>query len=207
MTSNQDPDVSFQQPGTPPTVVVTGAAKGIGAAIVRRLVADGFRVIAGVRRTEDAQRYDRAFRGFVYTGGIGAVSANLSHTIEATVAFVHGYSSAQDNTVHTYTASRDTFVYYDSIANRSGITVSGGTGCTLDETNGRFVFVECANGSAAPELSVDGLLLLFETVTDADNITAVNDFRPTNSERADVVNLFDALVGAKCDDIADDTAG
>src|SRR4029453_8435311 len=55
MTSNQDPNVSFQQPGTPPTVVVTGAAKGIGAAIVRRLVADGFRVIAGVRRTEDAQ--------------------------------------------------------------------------------------------------------------------------------------------------------
>jgi NAD(P)-dependent dehydrogenase (short-subunit alcohol dehydrogenase family) len=55
MTSNQDRFVSFQQPGTPPTVVVTGAAKGIGAAIVRRLVADGFRVIAGVRRTEDAQ--------------------------------------------------------------------------------------------------------------------------------------------------------
>ena len=46
--------MSFQ-PGTPPTVVVTGASKGIGAAIVRRLVADGFRVIAGVRRPEDAQ--------------------------------------------------------------------------------------------------------------------------------------------------------
>ena len=38
--------MSFQ-PGTPPTVVVTGASKGIGAAIVRRLVAEGFRVIAG----------------------------------------------------------------------------------------------------------------------------------------------------------------
>jgi NAD(P)-dependent dehydrogenase (short-subunit alcohol dehydrogenase family) len=55
LTSNQDRHVSSQQPGTTGTVVVTGAAKGIGAAIVRRLVADGFRVIAGVRRTEDAQ--------------------------------------------------------------------------------------------------------------------------------------------------------
>ena len=61
MTSNQDRHVSFQQPGTPPTVVVTGASKGIGAAIVRQLVADGFRVVAGVRRTEDAE----ALRGQV----------------------------------------------------------------------------------------------------------------------------------------------
>jgi NAD(P)-dependent dehydrogenase (short-subunit alcohol dehydrogenase family) len=55
MTSHQDRHVSFQQPGTTATVVVTGASKGIGAAIVRRLAADGFRVVAGVRRTEDAE--------------------------------------------------------------------------------------------------------------------------------------------------------
>jgi NAD(P)-dependent dehydrogenase (short-subunit alcohol dehydrogenase family) len=36
------------------TVVVTGASKGIGAATVRRLTGQGMRVIAGVRREEDA---------------------------------------------------------------------------------------------------------------------------------------------------------
>jgi NAD(P)-dependent dehydrogenase (short-subunit alcohol dehydrogenase family) len=55
MTSNQDRHVSSQQPGTTATVVVTGASKGIGAAVVRRLAADGFRVVTGVRRSEDAE--------------------------------------------------------------------------------------------------------------------------------------------------------
>jgi NAD(P)-dependent dehydrogenase (short-subunit alcohol dehydrogenase family) len=45
-----------QPPGPTSTVVVTGASRGIGAAVVRRLVGDGFRVVAGVRRAEDATR-------------------------------------------------------------------------------------------------------------------------------------------------------
>jgi NAD(P)-dependent dehydrogenase (short-subunit alcohol dehydrogenase family) len=46
-------NVSIEQRATR-TVVVTGASKGIGAAVVRRLAGDGFRVVAGVRRSEDA---------------------------------------------------------------------------------------------------------------------------------------------------------
>lgn len=38
-----------------PSVLVTGAARGIGAATVRRLAAGGWDVLAGVRRSEDAQ--------------------------------------------------------------------------------------------------------------------------------------------------------
>jgi NAD(P)-dependent dehydrogenase (short-subunit alcohol dehydrogenase family) len=36
------------------TVVVTGAARGIGAAVARRLAGSGFHVVAGVRREDDA---------------------------------------------------------------------------------------------------------------------------------------------------------
>ena len=41
---------------TQPTAVVTGASTGIGAACVKRLVDEGWRVFAGVRKPEDGER-------------------------------------------------------------------------------------------------------------------------------------------------------
>ncbi|WP_131785443.1 SDR family oxidoreductase [Protofrankia symbiont of Coriaria ruscifolia] len=46
---------------SPRTVVVTGASKGIGAATVRQLVGRGRRVIAGVRREQDAAALKAGF--------------------------------------------------------------------------------------------------------------------------------------------------
>jgi NAD(P)-dependent dehydrogenase (short-subunit alcohol dehydrogenase family) len=43
-----------------PAVLVTGASKGIGEACVTRLVRDGFRVYAGVRRAEDGDALVRS---------------------------------------------------------------------------------------------------------------------------------------------------
>jgi NAD(P)-dependent dehydrogenase (short-subunit alcohol dehydrogenase family) len=45
--------VSRERTGAP-VIVVTGAARGIGAAVTRLLAGGGYRVVAGVRRAEDA---------------------------------------------------------------------------------------------------------------------------------------------------------
>src|SRR4051812_46581831 len=47
------------------SVVVTGASSGIGEAITLELAAHGFRVFAGVRRSDDGDRLARRGRGAV----------------------------------------------------------------------------------------------------------------------------------------------
>jgi NAD(P)-dependent dehydrogenase (short-subunit alcohol dehydrogenase family) len=47
MTSSKDPYVDLQKPGAARMAVVTGASRDIGVAIVRRLVGNGLRVVAG----------------------------------------------------------------------------------------------------------------------------------------------------------------
>jgi NAD(P)-dependent dehydrogenase (short-subunit alcohol dehydrogenase family) len=62
--------------GSGDSAVVTGAAKGIGRAILDRLLADGWHVIAVVRGAEDAERLERELgdRGAVAHGDVSELS-------------------------------------------------------------------------------------------------------------------------------------
>src|SRR6266700_6931313 len=46
-------------------VLITGAAGGIGAATARRLDASGFQVFAGVRRSSDGEKLQRAISAHI----------------------------------------------------------------------------------------------------------------------------------------------
>lgn len=156
-------------------------------------------------RDEPANRLRRMASGFVYSGGLGATSGNLTHTIPALEALVAGYAVKQDATAHTYTALRETFVYaHADDATPATFSVTGGTGCTFQSRNLNLIFVECATGSLQP-LPLADALLLFQVTTSGTAITAINDFRLTNPLRNNTVNLRDPLVGAACDDFTDDT--
>jgi NAD(P)-dependent dehydrogenase (short-subunit alcohol dehydrogenase family) len=70
-----------------PAVLITGASKGIGEACALRLVRDGFRVYAGVRREADGE-------ALIRSGGEGIVPVILDITdtgqIAAAVAYIAG---------------------------------------------------------------------------------------------------------------------
>ena len=59
------------------TVLVSGASTGIGRATVRRLAARGHRVLAGVRKEEDAESIREDARGLVGAGELDGVVGRL----------------------------------------------------------------------------------------------------------------------------------
>jgi len=65
-----------------PTVLVTGAARGIGKAIVERLASTGWDVVAGVRSERDADAITKGARVLIHddllaTGGTAQAKVDL----------------------------------------------------------------------------------------------------------------------------------
>jgi len=82
----------MNESGSRKTAVVTGASAGIGAATVHRLVADGFRVVAGARRLERVRAVAEP---------VGAAALALDVTDPASIAaFLAGREEIQGPALH-----------------------------------------------------------------------------------------------------------
>lgn len=101
-------------------------------------------------------RWDEAFNDFTVSGMLGVTSGSLTSNISSGVSYVDGYRVALGTTAHTYTASKDTYVYIHS--------------------GGYYVFQEVVNGAAAPSTPAN-TLLLFIAVTNGTTISSITDSR------------------------------
>lgn len=101
-------------------------------------------------------RWADSFNNYTVSGQLPATSASLASDISAGVSYVSGYRVATAATNHTYTASKDTYVYINK--------------------GGYFVYSEVANGAAAPSTPADSLLLAV-AITNGTAITSVTDSR------------------------------
>ncbi len=101
-------------------------------------------------------RWAESFNSYTSSGMLPATSASLASDISAGVSYVEGYRVATGATNHTYTASKDTYVYI--------------------ATGGYFIYEEVANGAAAPSTPSNSLLLA-KVVTSGSAIISVSDLR------------------------------
>lgn len=95
---------------------------------------------------------------WTYTGMLPATDTDLTSDISAGTSYVLGYRIVKDATAHTYTASKDTWVYIDY--------------------NSAYQFEEVANGASQPTTPANSLLLA-KVVTNGTAITSVSDQRQT----------------------------
>jgi len=116
-------------------------------------------------------RWDEAFNDFTYEGMLPATDSDLTSDISAGTSYVSGYRVVIGTTSHTYTASKDTYVY----VNKGGF----------------YNFDPVANGAAAPSnyTSANGNLLLAVVVTSGSAITSVTDSRTTGISLSSGANL------------------
>lgn len=104
-------------------------------------------------------RWGEGFSDFTYTGMLPVTSATLISDISAGTSYIDGFRVVQSSVSHTYTASRDTYVYI--------------------HRDGYYLYQEVANGAAAPATPANSLLLA-KVVTDGTSITSVTDSRTTS---------------------------
>lgn len=102
---------------------------------------------------------DEAFNDFTYSGMLPATDTDLTSDISAGVSYVDGVRISKTAESHTYTASKDTYVYINS--------------------GGYYDYVEVANGASAPATPSNDLLLA-KAVTSGTQITSVTDLRTTS---------------------------
>lgn len=102
---------------------------------------------------------NEAFNDWTYSGMLAPTSVSLSSTTTAGVSYVNGFRVETAATAHTYTASKDTYVYINA--------------------GGFFEYSEVANGASAPSTPANALLL-FKAVTSGTAVTTVTDLRTTS---------------------------
>jgi len=99
---------------------------------------------------------NEAFNDWTYSGMLPPTSASLSTTITAGVSYVNGVRVQTEATAHTFTASKDTYLYINA--------------------GGFFDYVEVANGASAPATPANELLLAV-VISNGTAITSVTDSR------------------------------
>ncbi len=146
--------------------------------VINSNIEGGINIKAGSLVTSDfsnavspVTRWDEAFNDFTYTGMIPATSASLTSDISSGTSYVAGFRVVIGTTSHTYTASKDTYVY----VNKGGF----------------YNYDAVANGAAAPSnySSTTGDLLLAIVVTSGTAITTVTDSRTTGISLSTGSNL------------------
>lgn len=102
---------------------------------------------------------DEAFNDFTFSGMLPATDVTLTSDISAGISYVNGVRIQNTAQSHTYTASKDTYVYINA--------------------GGNYDFQEVANGASAPSTPTNDLLLA-KVVTSGTAITSVTDLRTTS---------------------------
>jgi NAD(P)-dependent dehydrogenase (short-subunit alcohol dehydrogenase family) len=135
-----------------PTVLVTGAARGIGRAIVEHLASAGWDVIAGVRSQQDAdavvridpRRVSAVILDITDPDQIAALPASLPQRLDA---LVNNAGIAVGGPVETVTVEDWRNVLETNVIGQFAVTQAALP--RLRESRGRVVFISSVNGRIA----------------------------------------------------------